>query len=382
MPPRNQAAWIPAAKTKPFQVGDAPYTPPGPGEIVVKNGAVAINPFDWVVQAIGPLLAGHIKYPFVLGTDVAGTVAEVGPGVERFRVGDRVFGCAIALLKESNGAAEGAFQLYTILREHMATLTPADVTDEQACVLGLGFGTAAYGLFHKDYLGLDLPRVPPPPTASAPGGRPRTVIVTGGASSVGSSAVQLAASAGYEVLSTSSPKNFEYVKSLGAAHVFDYNSKTLVQDLLGALEGRELAGAYAVGGGAAEACAAVMTQRRDPDVATAKRVALAGIPVAHEAVPSFFGARVIAGAVGLILKLAVQGLVTGVSVKFIQIGDMTQTQGVVQDIYADFLPRALAERQFVPAPPPLVVGKGLDKIEEAMTIQMKGVSAKKVVVSL
>ncbi|XXG99353.1 hypothetical protein Hte_005690 [Hypoxylon texense] len=381
MPPKNQAAWIPAPKTKPFQVGDAPYTPPGPGEIVVKNGAVAINPFDWVVQVIGPILAGHVKYPFILGTDVAGTVVEVGRGVTRFNVGDRVLGNAIALSKESNRAAEGGFQLYTILRDHMAAPTPPDVTDEQACVLGLGLGTAAYGLFHKDYLGLDLPQVPPRPTTSTTSGKPRAVIVTGGSSSVGSNAVQLAAAAGYEVLSTSSPKNFAYVQSLGATHVFDYSSETLAQDLLRALEGRELAGAYAIGNGAVEACAAVMT-RRGAAPATRKRVALAGSPIVREAIPSFFGARVLAGVVGTALASAARRLATGVDVRFIQVGDMTRPGGVVPRIYTDFLPRALAERRYVPAPPPRVVGKGLERIEEAMAIQMKGVSAQKVVVSL
>ena len=54
MAPKNQAAWIPAKKVLPFEVGDAPYTPPGPGQVVVKNTAVAINPFDWVLQYIGP----------------------------------------------------------------------------------------------------------------------------------------------------------------------------------------------------------------------------------------------------------------------------------------------------------------------------------------
>ncbi|KAI6083809.1 zinc-binding oxidoreductase [Hypoxylon rubiginosum] len=381
MSPRNQAAWIPVAKTKPFQVGDAPYTPPGPGEIVVKNGAVAINPFDWVIQAIGPTLAPHLKYPMVTGSDIAGTIVEVGPGVERFAVGDRVFAAAAALSKDSGRAAEGAFQLYTVIREHMAAPTPADVSDEQACVLGLGLGTAAYGLFHENYLGLDLPQVPARPTTGAPGGRPRAVIVTGGASSVGSNAVQLAASAGYEVLSTSSPKNFAYVRGLGAAHVFDYGSKTLVADLLRALEGRDLAGAYAIGAGAVEACAAVMTQRGPNDV-TRKRIALAGSPSSRDGIPAFFGARIIGNAIALALRSAVRNLLTGVDAKFIQVDEMTDPKGVVARVYLEFLPRALAVRQFVPAPSPLVVGKGLDKIQEAMAVQMKGVSAKKVVVSL
>ncbi|KAI1759423.1 hypothetical protein GGR53DRAFT_471335 [Hypoxylon sp. FL1150] len=125
------------------------------------------------------------------GTDVTGTIIEVGPGVERFGVGDRVFAQAVALFKESNKAAEGDLQFYTVIREHMAALTPVD--------------------------GPDLPQVPARPTPSTPGGRLPAVIVTVGSSSVGRNAVQLTASAGYEVLSTSSPKNFAYVQSPGAA---------------------------------------------------------------------------------------------------------------------------------------------------------------------
>jgi hypothetical protein len=51
-------------------------------------------------------------------------------------------------------------------------------------------------------------------------------------------------------------------------------------------------------------------------------------------------------------------------------------------IFEDFLPQALAEGKYVAAPEPMVVGKGLESIQEAFKIQQKGVSAKKVVVSL
>lgn len=51
-------------------------------------------------------------------------------------------------------------------------------------------------------------------------------------------------------------------------------------------------------------------------------------------------------------------------------------------IYGDFIPKALAEGKYVCAPEALVVGKGLKNIEEAFGVQKKGVSARKVVVSL
>jgi NADPH:quinone reductase-like Zn-dependent oxidoreductase len=381
MAPKNQAAWIPAKKARPFKVGDAPYTPPGPGQVVVKNTAVAINPFDWVLQFIGPAIASYIKYPFIFGTDVAGEVVEVGPDVDRFRVGDRVFGSATAIAKEVNRPAEGGFQLYTVMRQHMLAPTPAHITDEQACVLGLGLGTAAWGLFHQDYLGLDMPRVPMPTDVVGKAGLPRSVIISGGASSVGSNAVQLAVSAGYGVISTSSPRNFDYVKRLGATHVFDYRSRTLVKDILAALQGRELVGAYAIGRGAVEACTAVMKHH---DVRlTRKRIALAGAIIPADKLTTFVGkGTYLMGMVGGMIKSNARRLWTGVEAKFILLDDLVDPKSVVARIYTEFLPQALGQGQFVPAPPPQVVGKGLNKIQEALDLQRKGVSGKKLVVTL
>ncbi|GFF57366.1 zinc-binding alcohol dehydrogenase domain-containing protein cipB [Aspergillus udagawae] len=381
MTPKNQAAWIPAKKARPFKVGDAPYTPPGSGQVVVKNTAVAINPFDWVLQFIGPAVAGYIKYPFIFGTDVAGEVVEVGPDVERFQVGDRVFGSATAIAKEVNRPAEGGFQLYTVMREHLLAPTPAHITDEQACVMGLGLGTAAWGLFHPDYLGLDMPRIPAPTDAVGKSGLPRTVIITGGASSVGSNAVQLAVSAGYQVISTSSPRNFDYVKSLGATHVFDYRSRTLVKDLLAALQGRELVGAYTIGRGAVEACTAVM---RHHDVhLTRKRIAVAGAIIPADKLTTFVGkGTYLIGMVSGMIKSTGRRLRTGIEAKFILLDGLVDAESVVARIYTNFLPQALEQRQFVPAPPPHVVGKGLNMIQGALDLQRKGVSGKKLVVTV
>lgn len=386
MPPKNQAAWIPAKKVVPLEIGDAPYTTPDPSQIVIKNGAVGINPFDWVLQYQGALIASHLKYPMVLGCDVAGTIVEVGSAVTRFEVGERVAGSAVAIAKESNNAAEGGFQLYTVLRQHMVAPIPDHVTDEQAAVLGLGFGTAAYGLFHKDYLGLDMPQVPPPPNPPLGKRYARAIIVTGGASSVGSCAVQLAASAGYEVASTCSPKNFAYVKGLGASHVFDYNSATLVVDLVHALKSRELVGAYTVGANADVVCAAVMKERLSstPDLPTRKFIALAGgARRSPDLFKGFFGSyRLMSGMMTMMGKNAMNKMLTGIEIKFIMIVGLVDPESCVSHAYLDFLGPALAQKQFVPAPPPQIVGRGLDRINEALELCQKGVSAKKIVVSL
>lgn len=256
--PENKAAWLPASKVTPLQIGPAPYTPPGPGQIVVKNGALGINSVDWAKQLLGEGLLGYISYPFILGEDVAGTVVEVGEGVERFRVGDRVVATASAV--SVNSALEGGFQLYTVIREWMAAPLPDSIPFEQAAVVPLAVLTASHGLFDADYLGLDLPTVPARQSSSGK----RAVIITGGSSVVGSTAIQLAVSAGYEVVSTASPKNFDYVKSLGATHVFDYKSDTVADDIVAAVKGLHLAGGYSIGDGSVSLLAAVLAKHEAP----------------------------------------------------------------------------------------------------------------------
>lgn len=91
--PQNEAAWL-VAKHQPLQVKDAPYTKPKAGEMVVRNHAIAVNPVDWFKPFAGDLMMNWIKYPFVLGSDIAGEVIAVGSGVTEVEAGDRVLAMA------------------------------------------------------------------------------------------------------------------------------------------------------------------------------------------------------------------------------------------------------------------------------------------------
>ncbi|GKT51118.1 dehydrogenase azaJ [Colletotrichum spaethianum] len=370
--PANRAAWLTGKKVKPLEVRSAPYTAPGENEIVVHNRAVAINPVDWIKQEIGDFMYEWVKYPMILGNDIAGEVVEVGSGIsaKRFKVGDRVLGHAVGLDKRSNRTSEAAFQDYVVLRANLASTIPDFISFEQACVVPLGASTAASGLFAKDFLNLQHPRLDAKPNGE-------TLLVWGGSTSVGCNAIQLAIGAGYEVIATASPKNFEYLKTLGAKETFDYRSPTVVQDIITSFQGRTSAGAIAIGANSLIPCVNIIAASKGRKFVAQASVAGPGKP------PSSM-----TGLVSMIWALTaesvsatVKGKLSGVRSKFIWGSDvMANEVGVA--VYQDFLPDAMAQGKFVPAPKAEVIGKGLGSIQEAFGVSYKGVSAKKVVVSL
>jgi len=371
--PTNTAAWI-RTKYGQLEVGPAPYTTPGDHQIVVRNHALAINPLDGIIQLLGPIVYRWLTYPTVLGADVAGEVVDVGAAVTRLRVGDRVLAHAVGTDKDSNIAAEGAFQDYTVVLERLTSPIPDALSYESAAVLPLALSTASCGLFQKDQLALRYPSATPEPTGE-------TVLVWGGSTSVGSNAIQLAVAAGYEVITTASPHNFDYVKSLGASQVFDYSSPTAEEDIITAFRGRTLAGALAVGTTSTAACATIVHS-----CTGRKMIAIASTPVSFTGLASKHRSRLqlprlLFQLVSANLSLQLRTRRWGIRTKMI-FGTTLKANEVSTAIYQDFLPSALAEGRYVAAPKPYVVGHGLEHVQNALDIQLKGVSAQKVVVSL
>jgi NADPH:quinone reductase-like Zn-dependent oxidoreductase len=370
----NAAAWL-RERGGAFEIGPAPYTSPRENEITVKNHAVAVNPLDWGIQKAGSFLYRWLKYPAVLGTDVAGEVVETGPGVTRFKAGDRVLGHAVGVERDHNNPAEGAFQDYTVLQANMAATIPASMPFEDAAVLPLGLSTAACALFGKDCLALNHPSLSSRPTGE-------TVLVWGGSTSVGSNAIQLAAAAGYEVITTCSPKNFGYVARLGASHAFDYHSPTVTDDIISALKGGKLAGALAIGAGSHRPCTDILRACEG-----AKTLVFASPPGGSldgllQQRPS--GARLFRGflasgrsTVALMMRARRQGI----RAKFVN-GATLRANEVSKAVYEDYLPAALAAGTYQAAPGPRVIGRGLRHIQAALDAQLRGVSAEKIVVSL
>ena len=246
----NKAAWLPEKGAR-LKVCDAESYKPGPGELLIKNRALGMNPVDFKMVDYGFAIE---NYPTILGCDLAGEVVEVGEGVTNFKAGQRVLAHPLGLetKKISGGMCRyvcqggilqdglhvaGAFQNYAIVLAAATCLLPDNMSFEAGASLPLSVSTAASGLYQKDQLNLRLPSKDPKSTG-------QTLLLWGGSSSVGASVIQLAVASGVEVIATASKKNFDMVKKLGATEVFDYNAPGVVGDLTEYLKDKKVAGGY------------------------------------------------------------------------------------------------------------------------------------------
>jgi NADPH:quinone reductase-like Zn-dependent oxidoreductase len=336
----------------PLRVGPAPARVPGTDEIIVRAQAIAVNPIDALGALARRVVLPWLRYPAVLGSDVAGEVVAVGSAVTDFTIGDRVIGYAVGVERSRNSPAEGAFQTHVTLLEQMTSPIPGAMSYAAASVLPLALTTAAAGLFEEDQLSLELP-------TSADPERNQDVLIFGGATSVGMNAIQLARNAGYRVVATASPENFELLSGLGAAELVDYHDPGMVDQIIRHLSGRSLAGTLAIASGSLRDAIAV---NASPNVTGTSRVASAHpTPVTK-----------------------IRGLIArrrGVHVSAIWGGSPLNTT-VGPAIWRTFLPSALADGRFKAAPAPIVVGHGLESIPAALGRLSAGVRAGKIVVTL
>ncbi|KAG9121587.1 hypothetical protein FRC07_002400 [Ceratobasidium sp. 392] len=209
----QQKASLLLAKQGKIEVGTRAIPTPQGKQALVKVTATAINPVDWKIVDYGIFVD---EFPAVLGTDGAGIIESVGPEVTGFEKGDKIF--FQGLYKPADFAT---FQQYTLVDTEVTAKVPPNISDDQASTIPLGSVTSLIGLFQKS--GIDFPVNGP--TASG-----KSVLILGGSSSVGQFGIQLARIAGFSpIVTTASVQHTEYLKSLGATHVFDRNvdSKTL-----------------------------------------------------------------------------------------------------------------------------------------------------------
>ncbi|KAK2031053.1 alcohol dehydrogenase GroES-like domain-containing protein [Colletotrichum zoysiae] len=194
---------------------------PGPGELLIKNEFIALNPVD---SKLIKLALFPIPYPAIHGSSYGGTVAAVGSDVTSFKVGDKV---AAAKAGGASGDKYSAFQEYVVSLEATASKIPASV-DLRTPVSLIGNFSTTVGLF-TEHLGLERPD----PVGKAPP-KGKKILVYGGTSSFGSFATQYLAQAGYRVVTTTSPPHRDLITKLGAIHVVDHTQSrdAIVKELV------------------------------------------------------------------------------------------------------------------------------------------------------
>jgi len=175
---------------------ERPRPSPGPGEVLIESAAIGVNFIDTYYRS------GSYPHdlPFVVGTEVCGTVAEVGPGVMRFQVGDRVV----------SADAIGAYAEYCLAPIDLVALVPDGVASEVAAAALLK-GLTAHFLIHSVY--------------QVQSGD--TVLLHAGAGGVGLILTQWATNLGARVITTAStPQKAELSRHAGAVEVLDYPAQT------------------------------------------------------------------------------------------------------------------------------------------------------------
>jgi len=179
---------------------DVPRPVPGSGEVLVRVAASGVNPLDTKIRA-GAAAHARVTPPMILGIDLAGVVAEVGPEVTGFAVGDEVYGMTGGV-----GDNPGSLAEYAAVDADLLARKPARLSMAEAAALPLVVITAWEGLVDR---------------ANTRAGH--RVLVHGGAGGVGHVAVQLALARGAKVFATGSGASLEAIRRLGAEPI-DYRT--------------------------------------------------------------------------------------------------------------------------------------------------------------
>ncbi len=176
-------------------------------DVLIEVVATSVNPVDWKIRE------GYLKemipynFPVILGLDAAGIVKEVGQNVRAFKVGDKVF-------SRPDITRDGTYAEYVAVDESLVAKKPIHLSFEEAASIPL------VGLTSWQCL-VDFANI-------KEGDR---VLIHAGAGGVGSFAIQLAKAFGAWVATTCSTKNVDFVKSLGADKVIDYENEDFTQVL-------------------------------------------------------------------------------------------------------------------------------------------------------
>ncbi len=182
-----------------LRMGEAPDPVAGPGEVVVDVHAASVNGADPKVRR-GNGVYQIKQFPHILGRDFSGVVSAAGEGVSDLKVGDAVFGVM-------DVGIEGTYAEKLAIKAALVAKKPDTLSHAEAAALGLISLTALTAIEDTAKLKAD-----------------ETILIQGGAGGVAGFAIELARHLGATVITTASARNHDYVRSLGADQVIDYNT--------------------------------------------------------------------------------------------------------------------------------------------------------------
>jgi alcohol dehydrogenase len=190
-----------------------PDPSPGTGDVVIHVRAAALNYHDVFTRRGMPGI--KIQMPAIMGLDIAGEIAAIGPEVSGWRVGDRVLGDPINRIEGglTGETVHGGLAEYCRLRAHQLVAIPDGIGFEQAAALPCAYGTARRMMFTNGRV-----------TAG------EKILILGASGGVGVCCVQLAKLAGATVIAaTSSKEKVARLRALGADHIVNYAEEDFVQ---------------------------------------------------------------------------------------------------------------------------------------------------------
>lgn len=182
-----------------------PRPDPGHGEILVKVGAAGVGLWDAWIRAGKSMLPQPL--PLTPGSDLAGEIVAVGPGVSDLRVGDPIYGV-------TNSRFVGAYAEYAVASAGMVSRKPTSLTFIEAASVPVVAVTAWQALFDRAQLRAG-----------------QTVVIHGAAGNVGAYAVQLARRAGVRIIATAATNDISFVRDLGANTVIDFKTQRFEDDV-------------------------------------------------------------------------------------------------------------------------------------------------------
>jgi NADPH:quinone reductase len=195
-----------------LRLEEVPMPQPDLGEVLVRIHAIGVNPVETYIRA--GTYARLPALPYTPGNDCAGVIEQVGPGVNEFKPGDRVY---------TGGSLTGStYAEFTLCETAQVHPLPENVSFAQGAAMGTPYATAYRGLFQR--------------ADAKPG---ETVLVHGASGGVGTAAVQLAHARGLRVFGTAgSDQGRKLAREQGAHEVFDHHAADHFEQIMKATNGR------------------------------------------------------------------------------------------------------------------------------------------------